>query len=73
MVRLTLIALLATAVAAAASSDGAPDTTAGRSSTFFVLPNAFYTPETKLAGGAIAGWLFQDRPGAPPSNSCRKM
>jgi outer membrane protein assembly factor BamA len=58
---------------AAGSPDGsaavasAEDSLAVPSSSWFVLPNVFYSPETGFGGGFVTGYFFGAAEGSPPS------
>ncbi len=51
-----------------AQSEPAPDTSDVSESSWFVLPNVFYTPETDLAGGVVAGYIMYIAPESYPSS-----
>ena len=57
-----------TAPSAIAQQVNASDTTDSNSSSWFILPSVFYTPETRIAGGIVPGYFFQLDPESYPSS-----
>lgn len=63
-----IILMMATLLPDPASGQAASDSTDDTSGSVLVLPNVFYTPETKIAGGLVLGYYRPLDPQSPPSS-----